>query len=116
MINAKAVGLLLGLSATKVYDLARSGALVSYRFGGAVRFDPQDVEAYKQSCRVVVLQPVRCRDPLPTVRLVPSEPLGDDADLAAYFRAAGVKPRSAPSSVAKKGAPRKARPYPRTRP
>lgn len=116
MIDAKAVAALLGLSATKVYDLARSGALVSYRFGDAVRFDPADVEAYKQSCRVVVRSPDRCRDPSPSPQLVTTDPLGDDADLAAYFRAAGVRPRSAPASVAKTRAPRKARPHSRTRP
>ncbi len=41
----------LGLSARKVYDLAASGRLASYRFDGSVRIDPIDVEAYKTSCR-----------------------------------------------------------------
>ncbi len=54
MIDAKAVGVLLGLSTSKVYDLARRGELVSYRFGDAVRFEQADVDAYKARCKVVV--------------------------------------------------------------
>ena len=51
LLTAKQVAPLLGLSARKVYELARSGALPSYRFDDAVRFDPSDVEAYRTSCR-----------------------------------------------------------------
>src|SRR6185295_5327232 len=51
MLNAKQVGPLLGLSPRKVYELARSGTLPSYRFGDAVRFAPEDVETYRTSCR-----------------------------------------------------------------
>ena len=55
MLTAAQVGSMLGLSLSKVYDLARSGDLRCYRFGGAVRFEPADVEAYKAACKVVVL-------------------------------------------------------------
>lgn len=45
MITAKQAGLILGVSARAVYDLAASGRLPSYRpLPGAVRFDPADVE------------------------------------------------------------------------
>ena len=47
MLTAKQVAAELGLSARKVYDLARSGALPSYRFGDSVRFEPQEVETYR---------------------------------------------------------------------
>lgn len=39
MLSAKQVGPLLGLSARKVYELASTGALPSFRFGDAVGSD-----------------------------------------------------------------------------
>lgn len=51
MLTAKQVALMLGLSSRKVYELARSKAIPSFRFGDAVRFDPADVETYRTSCR-----------------------------------------------------------------
>ena len=51
MLTAAQTAAQLGLSARKVYDLAASGSLASYRFDGSIRFDPADVELYKTSCR-----------------------------------------------------------------
>lgn len=56
MLTAQAVADQLGLSTRAVYDLAESGALACYRLGvgrRAVRFDQQDVDAYKASCRSI---------------------------------------------------------------
>lgn len=50
-MNAKEAASLLGLSARKLYELAQTGQIACYRFGGAVRFDRADLEAYKTSCR-----------------------------------------------------------------
>lgn len=41
MLTAASVAKMLGIGRTTVYALARSGALPSYRFGDAVRFDPR---------------------------------------------------------------------------
>jgi excisionase family DNA binding protein len=51
MLTASEVASVLHISARKVYELAASGQLASHRFGSAVRFEPADIEAYKQSCR-----------------------------------------------------------------
>ena len=48
-LKAKQAGVFLGLSARKLYELAASGELACYRFGGAVRFELADLEAYKAS-------------------------------------------------------------------
>lgn len=87
LITAQDVAARLGISRRMVYDLAATGALPSYRFGDAVRFDPADVEAYKQACRVQ-RDPVRGRAPAVTLKL--SDP---DDDLRRYFERAGVRPR-----------------------
>jgi excisionase family DNA binding protein len=60
MLTAKQVGPLLGLSPRKVYELAKSGTLASYRFGRAIRYAEADVEAYRlahQSPQPRVLTP-----------------------------------------------------------
>jgi len=44
-----AVATMLGISRTLVYDLARRGKLPSYRFGDAIRFEPADVQAFKEA-------------------------------------------------------------------
>lgn len=49
MLTANDVSVQLGLSLTKVYDLARTGELPSYRFGSAVRFDQRDVSALRNN-------------------------------------------------------------------
>ena len=97
MLPAKEVAALLCLSPRKIYQLASSGELPCYRFGGALRFDPADVEAYKAACRVKTLRRRdEPRSERPTVRL---ETGVDDGGLAEYFRQAGIKPRSAPASA-----------------
>lgn len=97
MLTAKEVAALLGLSARKVYELASSGKLPSYRFGDAVRFDPVDVEAFKASCRVVVRPAASLGLSSAPVNL--SLRNADD-DLQAYFRRRGVtggkKPKAKP--------------------
>ena len=50
-ITAREAAARLGLSSRKLYELAASGKLACYRFGGAVRFDRADLEAYRASCR-----------------------------------------------------------------
>ncbi len=90
MLTAKQVASMLGLSQTKIYDLARCGKLRSYRFDGAVRFEPADVEAFKEACRVPPPPEVRLKAKVGTVWLRAASP---ESELDAYFRRAGLKPR-----------------------
>jgi excisionase family DNA binding protein len=62
MLTAKQVGPLLGLSPRKVYELAATGTLPSFRFGDAVRFAPPDVETYRESCRSTKTSPPAAGD------------------------------------------------------
>ena len=57
MLTAKAAGLLLGLSARKVYDLAAAGRLPCYRYDSAVRFDEVDVIAFRAASKIEALRP-----------------------------------------------------------
>ena len=51
MLTATQAAQALGVSKRHLYQLASAKKIACYRFGSAVRFDPQDIEAYKQSCR-----------------------------------------------------------------
>ena len=90
MLSAAQVAALLGLSARKVYDLAASGEIASYRFGDAIRFEPADVDAYKASCKVVV-RPVVVSVPRSTPLRV-SLP-GDRDDYERSMLRLGITPR-----------------------
>lgn len=61
MLTAAAVATMLGLKPRTVYDLADSGRLPCYRLGargGALRFDEQDVEAFKRAMPQAPVQPM----------------------------------------------------------
>ena len=97
MLTAAAVAAQLGISTRAVYELARYGRLACYRLGaggGAVRFDPADVEAYRTACRFAGTRETSGGATNSTVSLRAA-----DIDLAAYFRAAGVKPRLTPTTA-----------------
>jgi excisionase family DNA binding protein len=50
----------LSVSGSLVYQLVESGALPIYRIGrgrGAIRFRPEDIEAYLDNCRTENCQP-----------------------------------------------------------
>ena len=96
MLTAKQVAEQLGISARLVYDLAARGELPVYRIASALRFDPQDVEAYRASCRSVGTRGTSAGGSSSTVTLRGAAP-----DILACFRRAGVKPRLT-SSTAKK--------------
>ena len=51
LLTANEVAVLLNLSQTKIYELARTGELPHYRFGSSVRFNQQEVQDYIQSCK-----------------------------------------------------------------
>lgn len=80
LTTAAAVAAMLGISPRTVYDLAASGRLPSYRIGGSIRFDPDEVQRFKESCKVTVAQPVGVSTSL----------------LQEAFAKAGVKPKLTP--------------------
>lgn len=89
MITARKAADQLGMSVRFVYGLGESGALTKYKFGKGVRFDENEVAAYKESCKCqsVSTSPRAAGDFTLTVRL-PGE---RESALAAYFRKAGIK-------------------------
>lgn len=92
LIDAKRVSELLGIKARTVYDLAYSGRLACYRIGGAVRFDPADVEAFKASCRVEP-RPAEDRPSNCGASIMALSLRDPDAELARYFERHGLKRR-----------------------
>lgn len=95
MLKAADVARTLGISRRAVYDLAASGALPHYRPApGAVRFDPADVEAYRASCRSDGTR--ETSDGVLSSTVIYKD---SGTDLAAYFRAVGVKPKLTPTSA-----------------
>lgn len=97
MLTAKEVAPLLGLSQRKVYQLADSGKLKSYRFDDAVRFDPQDVAAYKEaSCRSITTKPASVGGMSSAVSLMDS-----DSALQNFFRRAGPAKKLKPTGRSK---------------
>jgi excisionase family DNA binding protein len=52
LIDAKAAGVLLGVSVKTVRRLVERDELKAYRVAGRLRFDPADVERYLQDHRV----------------------------------------------------------------
>ena len=95
LITAAAVAALLGISRSKVYELARGGRLPAYRFDDAVRFSPDDVQAFKEACRVH--RPMRQPSPKPRSQRFPAEWAGD-SDVMETFRKLGLKPQLVPPS------------------
>jgi excisionase family DNA binding protein len=95
-MTAEEVAASLRLGLSTVYGLARSGDLASLLIGSAVRFDPQDVEAYKAKCRRISTKPASAGATSLTDLLTD----GDSA-LASYFRAAGPKRKPKPTRASK---------------
>ena len=97
MLKADEAGKLLGLSARKMYALAEAGEIACHRFGSAVRFDPADLEEYKNRCRSPATTPdAGCSS------LIASSPEPAGSALTDYFRKAGREPRRKPTTSAKR--------------
>ena len=95
MLTAAEAAAALGLKPRTVYQLARQGLLACHRMGpagGAVRFAPADVDAYLHKCRSAGTPATSAGALSLTASCTAS-----GIDLAAYFRAAGVKPKLTPS-------------------
>lgn len=87
MLTAAEAAMLLKISARKVYALAAAGELASHRFGTAVRFTTDDLEAYKTKCR----SPATTRDNGSSSFAVQLP--GIESALTSYFRKAGREPK-----------------------
>ena len=96
MIAAAEAARMLGVSARMVYDLFNRGALPGFRIGRAVRFDPADVETYRQSCRSTGTPATSAGASNSTVTLQVG-----GTELLDCFRAAGVRPKLTRSSARK---------------
>lgn len=99
MLTAAEAAAALGLKPRTVYQLARQGLLACHRMGpagGAVRFAPADVEAYLHKCRSAGTTATNAGASNSTASCWAS-----GIDLAAYFRAAGVKPKLTRSTAKK---------------
>lgn len=59
-LSVKQAAAVLGISPSKVYELARAGKVAHYRFETVIKFEHAAIDAFKASCR----QP--CRAPPPT--------------------------------------------------
>lgn len=101
MLTAAEAGARLGISARTMYAIAKAGKIACHRLGvgnGAIRFDPSDIEAYKQSCRSPATTPGAGSS-----SLTASSPERDASALTAYFRRAGRKPKHKPTTSEKQG-------------
>ena len=52
------VSKILGISASKVYQLAAGRRIAHYRIGGKILFMAEDIAAYLATCRVGVVAPI----------------------------------------------------------
>ena len=98
MLTAAQVASLLSISQRAVYDIPLN-ELPRYHLGrgrGAVRYEPADVEAYKQACRSAGT-PATSDGALSSTALSTA----DDSALLGYFRRAGLKPKQTPSTSRK---------------
>jgi excisionase family DNA binding protein len=99
MLTAKQAAPMLGLKPRTLYALAAAGKIACHRMGvgdAAVRFDPADIEAYKQSCRSPVTTPAAGSTSL--TASLPEQGSG----LTDYFRKAGREPKLKPSTSGKR--------------
>jgi len=51
LLSYRQVAEILGVTARTVYTLVRRGALAAVRFGGNVRIDPRDLEAFIEKAK-----------------------------------------------------------------
>lgn len=96
MLTASEVAKQLAISGRKVYELAASGQMASHRFGGAVRFSQEDVDAYVQASRQAVVP--RDRSTLRLTSVAARVP-GKSA-LEEYFEKHRIRSRRKPPSPA----------------
>ena len=99
LLDATEVARRLGIKRSAVYALAASGRLICYRVGasgGAVRFHPDDLTNYLQSCRSAGTPETSAGATSSTVTLK-----AGGTGLLGYFQRAGVKPKLTHSTAPK---------------
>lgn len=98
-LTASEVAPMLGLSRRAVYQLASTGLLPCYRVGagrGAVRFNPNDVQEYLDSCRSAGTSATSAGGMSSTATFKAAA-----TGLLSYFQRAGVRPKLTPSTAPK---------------
>lgn len=96
LITARQAAQRLGLSPRKIYELAATGRLPSFRFDDAIRFDPQDLETYRESCRSTTTRSSSAGATNSAVSLMDS-----DEELQNYFRRRGLLKKQKPTAKPK---------------
>jgi excisionase family DNA binding protein len=96
MLTATEAAALLSISKRTLYTLAAEKKIACYRFGSAVRFDPQDLDAYKAQCRSPATTP-----DAGSISLTVSSTASESA-LTSYFQRAGRASRRSHSTSAKR--------------
>lgn len=62
----------LGITTRTLYRAVDDGRLTAYRFGRVIRFRPEDIETYMESCRIKPgsIANLACRPAQPGIRLI----------------------------------------------
>jgi excisionase family DNA binding protein len=68
MLSVRQAASFLGISASKVYELAAARRIVHFRIGGKILFEEADLRAYRESCRVGAAAVKTAAAPIPTLR------------------------------------------------
>jgi excisionase family DNA binding protein len=56
MLSVKAAAAMLGISPSKLYALVHEQAITHFRIGGKILFDTDELEAWKQKCRIAAVK------------------------------------------------------------
>ena len=96
--TAEDVAKFLNLTRSMVYKLIKNGTLPCYRFGSCVRFNPDRVREWVQSCEVKPFEIPKIRQAKPTG---PSSPVAIDAMIGKAKRT--VYTRSSGKSGSREG-------------
>lgn len=99
LIRVDAAAKMLGISARKVYELAKTRQLAHYRIGGSVRLSPKDIEEYLQQCRSATTPAISAGALSSTAQLLVA-----GSALADYFQKATPAPKHKRSTSQKQSA------------
>jgi predicted DNA-binding transcriptional regulator AlpA len=97
VITAQVAAEILGISTRMLYDLAApKGPIPCVRYSAkCVRFDPEDIKAYAESCKCAPRDPVKIAGPtyFANQRL---RAKSEESELVKLFRKGGITPKTRP--------------------
>ena len=89
LLTAKEAALLLRIATSTIYQLAApTGPIPSHRFGGALRFEEDDLREYKKLCRYTTTQ-----TPVAGAIHLTASSTEKGSVLQSYFQKIGVEPK-----------------------